>query len=377
MAAITTPAPTARWSPARSLPWIRPFRLDVQQYSSDGFYRNEYLGRHATDGDDELTVRGRWRFDPSDALRVDLTAFDIRINDGYDAWDVAGNRVTQTDQPGKDSQDSGAGSLRVTYDALGPTTLTFIGTFANSHILYSYDADFGNDDLWTQLNGAPLTYQYSDSQVRERRTHTLEARLANTAPATVNWLVGVYTLALSESVADTAPGLYLDPSDPDSDVQSLDVTDSHFYSVNSSVFGALDGALGQRWHWNLGARAERRTANYHDVTNDLDDSDPLPHAFSPVDHLWGGNASLDYQLAPGQNLYVSVGRGYKAGGFNLGQDLLASQIQFQPESDLNYETGYKADLFAHRLRVDADVFLHEAQGPAASNRRAVGPHQSG
>jgi iron complex outermembrane recepter protein len=327
------------------------FRIAVQQYSSDGFYRNDYLGRDSTDGDDELTVRARWRFQPSDDLRMDLTVFDIRVNDGYDAWDLANNRITQTDQPGQDAQDSAAGSLKITYAGLGPTTLTFIGTFANSHIRYSFDSDFGNPVLW-----APITYQYSDSQVRERRTHSLELRLANTATAPVNWLIGLYQLDLRESLADSQPGLYADPNDPDSDSESLSVTDSHFHSANTAVFGALDGALGHSWHWTVGARMERRTADYHDVSNDLDDPDPVSHAFAPVDHLWGGNASLEYQAAPGQNLYVSVGRGYKAGGFNLGAGLPANQIVFQPESDVNFETGYKADLFAHRLRVDADVF---------------------
>jgi outer membrane receptor protein involved in Fe transport len=333
------------------------FRIAVQQYSSDGFYRNEYLGRDSTDGDDELTLRARWRFQPSDDLRMDLTVFDIRVNDGYDAWNFADNRNTQTDQPGQDAQDSAAGSLKITYAGLGPTTLSFIGTFANSHIRYSYDSDFGNPVLW-----APITYQYSDSQVRERRTHSLEARLANTTPAAVNWLVGVYQLDLGESLADTAPGVYADPSNPDNDSQTLMVTDSHFHSVNSAIFGALDGTLGQSWHWNVGARAERRTADYHDVSNDLDNPDPVTHAFAPVNHLWGGNASLEYQAAPGQNLYVSVGRGYKAGGFNLGPGLPANQILFQPESDVNFETGYKADLFAHRLRVDADVFYTHRTG---------------
>jgi iron complex outermembrane receptor protein len=335
------------------------FRIAVQQYSSDGFYRNEYLGRDSTDGNDELTVRARWRFQPADDLRMDLSVFDIRINDGYDAFDIDNNRTTQSDQPGQDRQDSAAGSLKITYSGLGPTTLAFIGTFANSHIRYSYDSDFGNPILW-----APITYQYSDSQVRERRTHTLEARLSNTAPAPVNWLVGVYQLALTESLADTSPGIYSDPSDPDPDdaTNELDVTDSRFYSVNSAIFGALDGALGTRWHWSLGARAERRTADYHDVSNDLNNPDPLTHAFAPVDHLWGGNAALEYQADAEQHLYVSIGRGYKAGGFNLGPDLPANQILFQPESDVNFETGYKADLFEHRLRLDADVFYTHRTG---------------
>jgi outer membrane receptor protein involved in Fe transport len=333
------------------------FRIAVQQYSSDGFYHNDYLDRDATDGDDEFTLRARWRFQPSDDLRMDLTVFDIRVNDGYDAWDLANNRITQSDQPGQDAQDSAAGSLKVTYAALGPTTLTFIGTFANSHIRYSYDSDFGNPLLW-----APYTYQYSDSQLRERRTHSLEMRLANTTPGTVNWLVGVYQLALWESLADTEPGVYLDPFAPADDSESLLVTDSHFDSTNTAIFAALDGPLGQRWHWNFGARAERYSADYHDVSNDLDDPDPLTHAFTPVNHLWGSNASLEYQLDPGQNLYASVGRGYKAGGFNLGPGLPANQIVFQPESDVNFETGYKADLLAHRLRVDVDVFYTHRTG---------------
>ena len=177
------------------------FRLAVQQYSSDGFYHNAYLGRGSTDGDDELTLRAKWRYQPLPDLRLELTVFDIRINDGYDAWDFAGNRTTLSDQPGQDGQDSAAGALKLSYSALGPTTLTVIGTFANSHIRYSYDSDFGNPVLW-----APYTYEYSDAQVRERRTDSLEARLANTTAGTVNWLVGLYTLDLTESLADTEPG---------------------------------------------------------------------------------------------------------------------------------------------------------------------------
>ncbi len=138
----------------------------------------------------------------------------------------------------------------------------------------------------------------------------------------------------------------------------LNVTDSQFHAVNTAVFGALDGAIGDHWHWSLGARVERHTANYHDTASDLNDpgSIPVMHAFSPVNDLWGGNAALEYQLEAGRHIYVSVGRGYKAGGFNLGPDLPPDQILFQPESDVNFETGYKADLLAHRLRIDVDGF---------------------
>src|SRR5450631_4883138 len=49
------------------------FRLAAQRYTSDGFYRNAYLGRKDTNNRDELTLRARWRYDPSEQWRVDLT----------------------------------------------------------------------------------------------------------------------------------------------------------------------------------------------------------------------------------------------------------------------------------------------------------------
>ncbi len=127
------------------------FRIAVQQYSSDGFYRNGYLGRSSTDGDDELTLRARWRYQPAEDLRVDLTVFDIRINDGYDAWNFADNRITQTDQPARMPRippPDRCGS-RIPVSA---HHADLHRTFANSHIRYSYDSDFGNPVLW-----APIT----------------------------------------------------------------------------------------------------------------------------------------------------------------------------------------------------------------------------
>src|ERR1700742_666067 len=61
------------------------FRLAVQRYTSDGFYHNAYLGRSDTDNRDELTVRGKWLYEPSDEWHVNLTALRAQIDNGYDA----------------------------------------------------------------------------------------------------------------------------------------------------------------------------------------------------------------------------------------------------------------------------------------------------
>ena len=327
------------------------FRLAVQQYRGDGFYRNAYLGRDDTNGYDENTVRGKWRWQPADDLRAELTLLYVGINDAYDAWTLDGSRTTQTDQPGVDQQHSTGGALRVEYDGWRYAKLVLTGTAADSHIRYAYDGDFGNEALW-----APYTYAYYETQQRDRTTHSLELRLESHEGGALNWLLGVYALDLSEHLIDNSPGLYADPDDPTQDSQTDGTTDSHFHSRNAAVFAELDGRFARRWRWSAGLRAERRGADYHDFSDDPLNPAPLTHDFAPVNHLWGGNASLEYALTAGQNAYVSIGRGYKAGGFNLGNGLPVDQLQFNPESDVNFELGWKADLDDHRLRLDSDVF---------------------
>src|SRR6266446_5325929 len=42
------------------------FRLAVQRYTTDGYYHNLYLNRYDTNRRDELTLRGKWTYSPSE-----------------------------------------------------------------------------------------------------------------------------------------------------------------------------------------------------------------------------------------------------------------------------------------------------------------------
>ena len=133
---------------------------------------------------------------------------------------------------------------------------------------------------------------------------------------------------------------------------SSTLTVSHYQSRTGAVFAELDGDLTGPWRWSAGLRGERRTSRYADFILNPDSA----HDFRPAYNLWGGSASLTRKLSATASLYATVGRGYKAGGFNLSEPLLPGQIQFSPESDLNFEIGYRGEPLEHRLRVDADVF---------------------
>src|SRR3984885_8153002 len=53
------------------------FRLAVQRYTTNGYYHNLYLNRYDTNRRDELTLRGKWTYSPSDRLHVELTALHV------------------------------------------------------------------------------------------------------------------------------------------------------------------------------------------------------------------------------------------------------------------------------------------------------------
>ncbi|HEX4243135.1 MAG TPA: TonB-dependent receptor [Steroidobacteraceae bacterium] len=324
------------------------FRLAVQQYDSNGFYHNAYLGRSDTNGRDELTIRGRWRYDPSDAWRVDVTLLRVAIDNGYDAWTIDNSRITESDHPSVDRQFSTGVSAHATYT--GAVSLQLIGTYADTTVNYGYDGDWGNPILW-----APYTDDFTEYQVRHRATQSFEARLGQTRDHGISWLVGIYALELREGLNDTSAGVYADPFDPSQDYGVLTVVQSQYRSRSGALYGQLDGNWGPRTRWSLGLREERRTTRYDDSTASLD-APTTANRFGPADDLWGGNASVEYSLAAGQNVYALVSRGYKASGFNLSPGLPVDQLLFKPEWDLNFEVGHKAAWSAPRLRLDTSLF---------------------
>jgi iron complex outermembrane receptor protein len=85
----------------------------------------------------------------------------------------------------------------------------------------------------------------------------------------------------------------------------------------------------------------------------LQSSPELSHTFDAV--TW--NVAADYAVNPNLNVYGTVRKGFKQGGFN-GTALLPADKAFQPEFDIDYEVGVKGEneLGGWRLRYAADGF---------------------
>jgi iron complex outermembrane receptor protein len=65
---------------------------------------------------------------------------------------------------------------------------------------------------------------------------------------------------------------------------------------------------------------------------------------------------LDYKPNDNQLWYASVATGFLAGGFSETCSQRPTCISYDPETNTNYEVGFKADLLDNQLRLNASVF---------------------
>ncbi len=348
------------------------WRVSLQQQRSDGFMRNSYLGRDDTNDRDELTGRAKWRWHASEASVLDVTVLHANIDNGYNAWAIDNSRVTLSDRPGEDSQRATGASARLTSTAWSGYTLTAIASYLDSKSTNSFDADWGNAGSW-----APYTYDYFQRSDRDRTSGSVELRLASEttqAPGDLAWLVGAYALTLDEDGRDRLMGVYADPFDPAWDGTSDDLLLSAYSAVNLAAFGQIDHQLSERWRWSLGLRYEQRDADYQDrgTTGGTAQVADL----SAKDRMVGGQVSLSADVSDGSTAYLSLARGYKAGGFNLGA-IPEEAREFDPEYLWNLETGLKSYFADGRGYADAAVFYQWRRDLQVRSGRQLDPMNPG
>jgi outer membrane receptor protein involved in Fe transport len=320
------------------------WRFVAQQYTSDGFRHDAYLDQNSTNGFDEGTLRGKLRWQITDALRADLTLMHVNIDDGYDAWSIYNTYTTYSNQPGRDAQLSNGAALRLSDAIAGVGELRSVTSTANSRILYSFDGDWGNDTLW----GPYAPYDYFQSDHRNRRTLAEDLRVigdrSDALFGRVRWLAGLYALRLTES--DDLVYTY----DDQTNGAGSSALVSDYRATNLAFYGSLDGDLTASSTVSGGLRVERRVARYADSADLLT---PFP---AQTNHMVGGNLSWDAKIGDGEHVYATLARGYKGGGFNIGSQILSEQRSFGPEALWSVETGLKLTAADSPLALQADVF---------------------
>lgn len=309
------------------------YRLAAQRYRDDGFMKNRFLGRDDVADHDELTVRGKLLWAPRPDQTWTFAAGYVDADNGYDSFSLDNNRITLSDEPGRDVQETGYGSVRVAWNL--NDAVDFVGTLGGSRS----DSDYRYDEDWTFVGFHPDGYSSTDRYQRERDSVSVDLRLLS-GPAgrlfgdSTDWVAGLYALDQTSDLVRQYTFL------------AEDFT-SRFETRRVAAYGELTHAFTPRTRMTLGLRAERHSASYRN-------SDAL--RFSPTDRMVGGRLVLEHDLTDGVMGYLSATRGYKVGGFNVSGTLEPALRQYDPEVLWNYEAGVKGSWLQGRLSARGAVF---------------------
>ncbi|MGI9292307.1 MAG: TonB-dependent receptor, partial [Gammaproteobacteria bacterium] len=297
-------------------------------------------------------------------------------DNGYDAFSIQNNQFVGSDEPGEDSQETKAGSLKISGPLNAAVDLVSITSLANSDIVFAFDADWENREKYLP----DYEIAYSTDNPRERDTISQELRFVSGSEGrlfndTTDWVLGLYYSNLDEDNDLTNLGDFTDFFDATGfgcttvgSCLSERSVQSNFESDTYAIFGATETALTSNLALSVGLRYERWEADYKDTWLDtgLFPAVSGTYDFSPDDNLIGGHVTLSYAWEEDIRGYARIARGFKAGGFNPSVNALADNgvanqfgggaIFYDPEYLWNYEVGLKTLWLAGALSADISVF---------------------
>jgi outer membrane receptor protein involved in Fe transport len=232
----------------------------------------------------------------------------------------------------------------------GPSAfeLRSVTAVTDSDIVYAFDGDWGAD----------ADYDFTSRLLRSHRTASQDLRLVSTEtagePGGWSWVGGAYALRVDES--NDQLDLY------GGEVYRALVSDYRADSL--ALYGQLEYRPAARWRVAAGLRAERRSARYRDT----DGSD-----FAPREDMLGGNLSLEFQPHEGRSAYLTLSRGYKGGGFNIGAAVPEARRQYDAELLTSLELGWKLRGAGGRLGLDLAAFYMRRSAQQVSTSVQVDP----
>lgn len=318
-------------------------RLAVQQSESDGFRRNLTLNQD-TNARDEFTARLRLTWNPNELWHWEAALLAADFDNGYDEFALDNNgRHTYSDQPGVDTQESYAASLRGSYRGWSAGRFTTVTSGARTDSRYAYDDD------WTAAS-----YMGFSDLTRRRWVVNQELRLdAEPGDGLISrWTLGGFYSDIDEISRYTN-------EDPDN-VRGLKTA---YHSTNTAVFGQLGHDFTPRTRLVAGLRVEHidmdgtgLKTRFRKGPGTFDAPVLIAPAFD--DTLIGGKLALEHDLGDRTVAFASVTRGYKAGGINVDAriDVTADPLAYATETLWNWEAGIRGHALEGRATGELTAF---------------------
>jgi iron complex outermembrane receptor protein len=271
-------------------------------------------------------------------------------------------------------------SLRTDYEISDDVTTTSITSYAS----------YNKDDVDTN-SGLSIANEEVAGHRGFIRTFTQELRVANASANRLRWTVGgnYEKSHVYEFVEFRYPFATL--------ADTFGVNANNYYSnqhmENYAAFGNIDFDVLPNLTIKGGARYTENRHKYLECNNDIGTGEyaaffsnlssllsgkkvtippggcalldqftflPGPDNDHLNEHSLSWRAGLDYRVHPGTLLYVNISKGYKAGGFStLGASTTKQLAPVVQESLLDYEAGFKIQLFDKRVQLNGAAFYYD------------------
>jgi iron complex outermembrane receptor protein len=335
------------------------YRASVRWQDRKGQLKNAYLDNEEVDFKEATSFRGQLLYKPTDKLSIDFKGQYLN-QDGGSGYFMPGSEGVlplpppnspiffgnptyeiQSNRIGVSFVDSWELSAKVDYD-LGWATLTSITSYT--------DVDSGNDQDLDQTLFEAIDIVVID----ESQTFAQELRLVSDTESALRWVAGVhfFTQDRFRSLATTFLGTPVPPAAQDLKLE------------NYAAFGHLS--------YDMSEDLELTVAFRYDVETPEDTTQGRSRTFNELQP----KVSLGYSFNENLLGYVTVGKGFRAGGFNN----LAPGSNFEPgfdkESLISYEAGLKGTAMGGRVRgglsffhidyADQQYFLFDQTGTQAN-----------
>ena len=199
---------------------------------------------------------------------------------------------------------------------------------------------------------------------QELRTSVSEINLLSNGESPLQWVVGAFYLDEESPVS-----VLRDNRNTVDFVQSNSSIVTELSNTSASVFGQIDWRFADSWGLDAGVRYSEDTQEYNRL---LTPGAPPPGCFPCSSKLDSdettGRVGLKYFASEDEMYYVTVSKGYKAGGINLDPRL----PDYDPETNRMVELGLKSTLAGGRLRINGAIFHSDYEGMQLSALTAVG-----
>ena len=301
----------------------------------DGIIKNTETGE-AVDDREHWFGRTNLRWTPTDHLDVSFIASQLKYDGGgthmnlgeYGAslygLPLPDYRKVSSNLKGENNSSDQSQSLKINYEINAAFELTSV----TSRRVY-------DDEAINDFDCSSATLSHSDKE-NQYATLSQELRLSYDNGG-MTWIAGLYG-----DKDETNWGFQSTSGN------TIRVTDRDVDGDTYAAFTHLTYPLSQRFSLIGSLRYETTEKDFQDHVNAKDANDSW-EALSP-------KFALEYRPLPGTMTYLSVSKGYRAGGFNF----MATDSQydtFDEEELWSYEIGVKNTFFNNRLIMNASVYL--------------------